>query len=97
MGRKTLIGATVLIAAVLFGLGSPAGAENYPPKTTTKVTVEAKTVAKAPVAQAAPVAAERDSLPFTGGNASQLIWAGGALVVAGAALVGRGRRRTARS
>jgi LPXTG-motif cell wall-anchored protein len=37
------------------------------------------------------------ALPFTGGNSAELAWGGGALLVAGAALVGRGRRRAVRS
>jgi LPXTG-motif cell wall-anchored protein len=90
--RIALVGFVVLVGALVFGLGGSAGATNYPP-TTPKVTVEAASESHA----ASPaVAAPAAGLPRTGGNSMPMVWAGGVLVVAGAALAVRGRRRSAR-
>jgi LPXTG-motif cell wall-anchored protein len=94
MGRRTFVAATVLIALFVFGFGSTAGAANYPPQAKTDATVSAAS-ASAP-ANASTSAAGGAPLPFTGSNSAQLVWAGGALLVAGAALAGRGRRRAVR-
>jgi LPXTG-motif cell wall-anchored protein len=94
MGRRTIVAATVLIALFVFGFGSTAGADpNYPPKAKSVATVSAAS-ASAPAAASTSTAGS--ALPFTGGNSAQLVWAGGALLVAGAALAGRGRRRALR-
>jgi LPXTG-motif cell wall-anchored protein len=97
MRRMTLVGVTVMMGAFLFGLGSTAGATtpNYPPKAKTQAAVVVKTTPTTDPAPAA-VATQAAPLPFTGGNSADLAWAGGALLVAGAALVGRGRRRAVR-
>jgi LPXTG-motif cell wall-anchored protein len=94
MKRMALVGVTVLIGAFGFGLGSTAGAADYPPKANTEVTVAAK-AATTPT-DASPDAAQGAPLPFTGSDSAQLVWAGGALLLAGAALVGRGQRRAVR-
>jgi LPXTG-motif cell wall-anchored protein len=94
MRRMRFIGAAVVICVSVFGLGSTAGAANYPPKAKTEGTVAAKS-ASAP-ANATTSAAHGAPLPFTGSDSAQLVWAGGALLVAGAALAGRGRRRALR-
>jgi hypothetical protein len=101
-----LVGVAVLIGSLVFGLGSTAGAANYPPKAKTEVAVEGQS-ASAPTGsssaavqgsststQAGPsTAAQGAPLPFTGGNSAELVWAGAALLVAGAALVGQRQRR----
>ncbi|HEY5170394.1 MAG TPA: LPXTG cell wall anchor domain-containing protein [Acidimicrobiia bacterium] len=93
----TLVGVPVLIGAFLFGLGS-AGATtpNYPPKAKTDAAAAAKTTSTTTDPTPSAVATQAAPLPFTGGNSSELVWAGGALLVAGGALVGRGRRRAVR-
>jgi hypothetical protein len=101
-----LVGVAVLIGALVFGLGSTAGAANYPPKAT-EVAVEGQSASaqagpssaaavqgKSPSTQTGPsTAAQGAPLPFTGGNSAELVWAGAALLVAGAALVGQRQRR----
>jgi LPXTG-motif cell wall-anchored protein len=98
MRRMTLVGVTVMIGAFLFGLGSTAGATtvNYPPKAKAQAAVVVKTTPTTTDPAPAAVATQAAPLPFTGGNSAELAWAGGALLVAGAALVGRGRRRAVR-
>jgi LPXTG-motif cell wall-anchored protein len=100
-----LVGAAVLIGAFVFGLGSTAGAANYPPKAKVEIAVEGQS-ASTPTApssavqgrsastQTAPnsAAAEGAALPFTGSNSAELVWAGSALLVAGAALAAQRRR-----
>jgi LPXTG-motif cell wall-anchored protein len=89
----------------VFGLGSTAGAANYPPKAKVEIAVEGQS-ASTPTApssavqgrsastQTAPnsAAAEGAALPFTGSNSAELVWAGAALLVAGAALAAQRRR-----
>lgn len=101
-----LAGVAVLIGSLVFGLGSTAGAANYPPKAKMEVAVEGQS-ASAPTGsssaavqgssastQAGPSTAVQGApLPFTGGNSAELVWAGAALLVAGAALVGQRQRR----
>jgi LPXTG-motif cell wall-anchored protein len=95
MRRMTLVGVTVVIGAFLFGLGSTAGATtpNYPPKVNAAAVMAKSTPT---TTDPTPAAATTAPLPFTGGNSAELAWAGGALLVAGGALVGRGRRRAVR-
>jgi LPXTG-motif cell wall-anchored protein len=88
--RIALIGLVVLVGALVFGFGGVAGAADYPP-TTPGITVEA-----ASATHAAAVAAPAAGLPRTGGNSMPMVWVGGVLVVAGAALAVRGRRHSAR-
>jgi LPXTG-motif cell wall-anchored protein len=97
MRRMTLVGVIVVIGAFLFGLGSTAGATtpNYPPKATTAAVTDKSTPTTTDPTPAAATT-QATPLPFTGGNSAELAWAGGALLVAGAALVGRGRRRAVR-
>jgi LPXTG-motif cell wall-anchored protein len=89
--RMALVGPTVLIGALVFGLGASAGAADYPP-TTGSVTIAPKSVQAQPSA-----AAQGAALPRTGGDSLRLVWTGGVLLVAGSALVARGRRRAVRS
>ncbi len=102
MKRMALVGLTVLVGALVFGLGATAGAANYPPTAKT-VTVAANSVSRdLSAAQGAAVsrdssAAQGAALPRTGGDSMPLVWAGGVLLVAGSALVVRGRRRAVRS
>jgi LPXTG-motif cell wall-anchored protein len=89
--RMALVGLTVLIGALVFGLGASAGAANYPP-TTKSVAVAAN------AAQTEPAAAvQAAALPRTGGDSMRLVWTGGVLLLAGSALVVRGRRRAVQS
>jgi len=105
--RVMLVGVAVLIGALVFGLGSTAGAANYPPKAKTEVAIEGQSASaqagpssaaavqgKSPSTQTGPsTAAQGAPLPFTGGNSAELVWTGAALLVAGAALVGQRQRR----
>jgi len=95
--RLALVGLTVLVGALVLGFGAPAGATDYPPTTTSAVTVAAASASHSNGAPAVAVAPA--GLPRTGGNSSSMVWVGGVLVVAGAALAVsvRGRRRSARS
>jgi len=103
-----LVGVAVLIGALVFGLGSTAGAANYPPKAKVDVAVEGQSASaqtgpssaavqgRSASTQTGPSAAAQGApLPFTGGNSAELVWAGVALLVAGAALAGQ-RQRLAR-
>ena len=103
--RVMLVGVAVLIGALVFGLGSTAGAANYPPKAKTEVAVEGQSASaqtgpssaavqgRSPSTQSGPsTAAQGAPLPFTGGHSAELVWAGAALLVAGAALAGHRRR-----
>jgi LPXTG-motif cell wall-anchored protein len=96
-----LAGVAALSGALVFGLGSPAGAANYPPKAKMEVSASTQTgpssaavQGKSASTQTAPnsAAAQGAPLPFTGSNSAELVWAGAALLVAGAALVGHRRR-----
>jgi hypothetical protein len=105
--RVMLVGVAVLIGGLVFGLGSTAGAANYPPKAKMEVAVEGQSASapagpssaaavqgKSASTQTGPSTAARGApLPFTGGNSAELVWAGAALLVAGAALVGQRQRR----
>lgn len=95
MKRMTLVGLTVLIGALVFGLGASAGAANYPP-TTSSVSIAPNSVQAQPAAAQA-AAAEAAALPRTGGDSMRLVWTGGVLLLAGSALVLRGRRRAVQS
>jgi LPXTG-motif cell wall-anchored protein len=103
--RMVLVGVAVLIGALVFGLGSTAGAANYPPKANMKVAIEGESASTQTGPSSAAVqgnsastqtgpstAAQGAPLPFTGSNSPELVWAGAALLVAGAALVGHRRR-----
>jgi LPXTG-motif cell wall-anchored protein len=95
-----LVGVAVLMGALVFGLGSTAGAANYPPKAKMEVSASTQTgpssaavQGKSASTQTGPsTAAKGAPLPFTGSNSAELVWAGAALLVAGAALVGHRRR-----
>ena len=101
-----LVGVAVLIGALVFGLGSTAGAANYPPKAKMEVTVEGKSAStqsgpssaavqgKSASTQSGPssAAVQGAPLPFTGSDSAELVWIGATLLVAGAALVGHRRR-----
>ena len=91
MKRMTLVGLTVLIGALVFGLGASAGAANYPP-TTSSVSIAPNSVQTEPAA-----AVQAAALPRTGGDSMRLVWTGGVLLLAGSALVLRGRRRAVQS
>lgn len=91
MKRMALVGLTVLIGALVFGLGTSAGAANYPP-TTSSVKIAANSVQTEPAA-----VAQAAALPRTGGDSMRLVWTGGVLLLAGSALVVRGRRRAVQS
>ena len=91
MKRMALVGLTVLIGALVFGLGASAGAANYPP-TTSSVKIAPNAVQTEPAA-----AAQAAALPRTGGDSMRLVWTGGVLLLAGSALVVRGRRRAVQS
>jgi LPXTG-motif cell wall-anchored protein len=94
--RMALVGLTVLIGALVFGLGASAGAANYPP-TTSSVKIAPNSVQTEPAAAAQAAATQAAALPRTGGDSMRLVWTGGVLLLAGSALVVRGRRRTAQS
>ena len=94
MKRLALVAVTVLIGVLVLGLGAAGAQPDYPP--TGHVVAGQSVPAVASPAAANITAAAGDPLPRTGGNSSQLVWAGAGLLVAGAVLVGRGRRRTLR-
>jgi LPXTG-motif cell wall-anchored protein len=104
MKRMVLVGVAVLIGALMVSLDSTAGAANYPPKAKLEVAVQGKSASTHPGPSSAvegksasthpgpSSAAQGAPLPFTGSNSAELVWAGAALLVAGAALVGHRRR-----
>lgn len=92
MKRMALVAVTVLIGTLVFGLSSIAGADDYPPNANAVAVVGDKSAQ----VSVSPAAVQADPLPRTGGNSARLVWTGGALLVAGAVLVGARRRAVRR-